>query len=165
MAASSDGFIDRREQFKNKKKSKSYQYMKPVSIDIEDEDINRLDVISGSPSCGRFNMRSQSNPDIQYVMHNAILREDLETLERVLEDDKLMINSRSSDGMTGLQQACSLGNLACVKLLVEAGADLLLTTKDGRTALQIASGVNFEVAEYLLSKGAQDEDIKDGVQS
>ena len=59
----------------------------------------------------------------------------------------------------------SPGNLTCIEMLMSCGADLYAKSKEKETALQLAvKNSHFEVAEYLISMGAKDSEIKDGIQ-
>eukprot|EP00111_Clytia_hemisphaerica_P001538 TCONS_00004395-protein len=110
--------------------------------------------------------RSQSTASIENVLHNAVLREDHEAVVQILNNNFLDINALSIDGFTSLHQACIVGNEETVKLLIEAGADITLRTrrKKHESPLKLAYlNGNFEVAEYLLSLGAHDAEIKNGM--
>jgi uncharacterized protein len=62
---------------------------------------------------------------------------------------------RPSGGMTPLLYAARLGCLDCVKLLLNAGADINRPTPDGVTPLIVAlDNLRYEVAGYLLDRGA-----------
>jgi ankyrin repeat protein len=62
---------------------------------------------------------------------------------------------RPAGGLTALLYASRQGCVACVKHLVEAGADVNLGDPKGVTPLiMAATNFNFDVAAYLLSKGA-----------
>ena len=173
--------LNPRERFKNKKKAKSFQSPNAVvSIDFADKELFATENRKNTPGKERksntpppsrqYLARSRSTADIHYLLHNAVLTEDEETLERVLdesvmEEKKLNLNHKSTDGMTALHEGCYIGNVNCVRMLVEAGALMFVKTKEGQSPLQLAvTAGNFEVAEYLLSKGCQQDEVKDGVQ-
>lgn len=62
---------------------------------------------------------------------------------------------RPAGGLTALLYASRQGCLACVKHLVEAGAKVDLADPKGVTPIiMAATNFNFDVAAYLLSKGA-----------
>ena len=112
--------------------------------------------------------RTHSSASKECILHNAVLTEDLVTIKSVLSKDILIdINHYTPDGFTSLHQACIVGNVASVHLLIEAGADFNLWTRQQQTndsCLVLASmNGNFEVAEYLLSIGAEDNAIRDGI--
>jgi uncharacterized protein len=65
------------------------------------------------------------------------------------------IQWRPAGGLTALLYACRQGCLACVKHLVEGGADVNLGDPKGVTPLIMATtNLNFDIAAYLLAKGA-----------
>ena len=65
------------------------------------------------------------------------------------------IQWRPAGGFTALLYATRQGCLACVTHLVEAGADLNLADPKGVTPLIMAiTNLNFDIAAYLLRKGA-----------
>jgi ankyrin repeat protein len=67
------------------------------------------------------------------------------------------VDAITTDGITALLLASSRGYLPIVKLLVEAGADIEIADKDGRTAIEIARDKDrTAVVEYLESA------LKDG---
>ncbi|XP_004207792.1 notch-regulated ankyrin repeat-containing protein [Hydra vulgaris] len=145
------GTVDPRQRFKTKKKAQSLQSKTPLVIDDSGELLLR-------PS------RSPSIPGYDCQLHNAIMIEDVEAVRSLLEAEVLNINGFGAHGITVLHHACTGGNLEIVKLLVEAGADIGLPTKDGKTPLSLAvSNGYFDVSEYLILKGAKDIEIKDGL--
>lgn len=63
--------------------------------------------------------------------------------------------NRPAGGMTALLYAARQGCLECVKILIEAGADVNLADPQGVTPTIIATAnFSFDVASYLLTKGA-----------
>ncbi len=88
-----------------------------------------------------------------------------ETKKRIVEFPE-EINSLSKDGWSALHLASYFGHLEIVRALIDAGADLSLTSKSkmsfGNTALHsaIATGKR-EVVELLLDKGADVNAIQD----
>jgi len=167
----SGSFIDLRAIFLNKKKPRSFPNRQAFEAHLASETatapVTKHKARSHKePKISREKKRrSISTADVALVMHNAVLREDSGALERVLRDENLVINDPNPNGLTALLQSCTLGNLACIKLLLNAGADLYVKCPDSRTALQLAvTNGHFEVAEFLISVGSKDEDIRNGVQ-
>lgn len=61
-------------------------------------------------------------------------------------------NIANEKGATPLMQACQLGNLDAVKLLIEKGATVEASNNDNKTAFFFTT--NFDVAEFLIEQGA-----------
>ena len=62
---------------------------------------------------------------------------------------------RNANGQSPIAGAAFKGDLAVVKALVEAGAEIEGSSFDGRTALMMAAMFNrVEIVDYLISKGA-----------
>lgn len=79
-------------------------------------------------------------------------------LRRLLEPDGLNVDERNKEHATALYIACREGHTECVRLLVEAGADVNITTKTRRRPLHCASMNNHVgVARLLLEHGAEFE--------
>lgn len=163
MAASSD-IMPEHIQHAARKKSGSFTVLEYTKAEKKTKSLSR--------GLGRIRQnllkRSHSTANIESVMHNAVLRDDPDTLKAILTSERVpQLDKYTPVGITALHQACNGGSLACVKLLVKAGADIHLKTKNSlvSTPLQLAvRNGHFEVAEYLISKGAKDGDIKDGHQ-
>jgi ankyrin repeat protein len=65
----------------------------------------------------------------------------------LIETNKVDLNARDHQGLTALMIAAHKGHMAIVKILVEAGADVMLTQRQGMTAYALASTP--EIKEYL----------------
>ncbi|RYP68260.1 hypothetical protein DL771_006762 [Monosporascus sp. 5C6A] len=75
------------------------------------------------------------------------------TLKYLLTERKY--DAKSTEGRMALGTSCERGNVEVVKLLLENGADLTITKKDGWTPLHAASvNGHVEVVKLLLEKGA-----------
>jgi len=98
------------------------------------------------------------------VIHYAVSQQKLSLLTQLLQDDPLVnVNYMRPPGVNVLHQACVFGNLDMIKLLVEHGASINKRTWSNLSPLQIAvSFGHFDVAEYLLRKGADCGDVRDG---
>ena len=113
--------------------------------------------------------RKYSSASKECIMHNSVLTEDTKTLTSLLSNNQIDIDHYNQDGFTSLHQACIIGNITTVRLLIEAGADINLLTRCKRKALAEAPlglasmNGNFEVAEYLLAKGAKDDGVREGM--
>ena len=53
------------------------------------------------------------------------------------------------DGWTGIMMAAEGGHLTCLQLLVDRGADVNATSKDGRTAIAWATTMGGRLTYYL----------------
>ncbi len=70
------------------------------------------------------------------------------------------IQWRPAGGLTALLYACRQGCLACVKHLVEGGADVNLGDPKGVTPLIMATtNLNFDIAAYLLRERREPEQV------
>lgn len=88
------------------------------------------------------------------VLRQAVSNYDMKTVTYLL-DEGVDINYQEPDKVypyaaTPLTIATRIGNIAMVKYLIERGADVSLTEKDGERAYTIAVGLkNKELANYL----------------
>ena len=162
--------ISPRDVYRNKRKSRSLKSNEPLVMDIGEslsEKPKERSSKHGRKSLQELKReiaRTRSTADTETVMINAIVREDVDTLIRCLEEEDIRIDHLDSNGFTALQLACETGNLEIVRLLIDAGADLFIKSHTDETALQIANRYGqFEIAEFLISIGANETDIKDGL--
>jgi hypothetical protein len=89
----------------------------------------------------------------------AVYRGDVEEVKRLVEDERVDINSELSDGTMPLIVALRNNDMRMMTYLVEHGADVNVPTQrdweGGATPLQIAvQEGSFEMCSYLLDKGA-----------
>ncbi|XP_076871592.1 protein phosphatase 1 regulatory subunit 27b [Brachyhypopomus gauderio] len=88
-----------------------------------------------------------------YVRHG-----ELERIGRFIRTKRVTLDTIYHSGMAALHEAVLSGNLECVKLLVNLGADIMQRDEDGWTPLHMACSDGFpEIAKYLLSLGADRE--------
>lgn len=59
-------------------------------------------------------------------------------VEKILDQDRSLINCRDSDGYSPLHRACYNGHLNVVKVLLQRGADVQARTEDGWQPLHCA---------------------------
>jgi ankyrin repeat protein len=72
-----------------------------------------------------------------------------------LREDPSLLSSTDDRGWSFLHQLSLAGSTACVKVLLDAGADANAATPDGKTPLQLARSLGWEgVAALLMSRGA-----------
>ena len=108
--------------------------------------------------------RTLSSADYESILHNAVARSDLTTMRNILEGQRVNVNYYRPPGVTALHVACMVGDVNIIELLVVHKADFRLKSREGLSPVQIAvANGHFEVAEYLISVGAEDNAVKDGV--
>ena len=102
------------------------------------------------------------NNNRQTALHKAVLAESVETVQ-ILKNYEATVDRRDeSVGETPLMYACRKGTQQIVKLLLEAGADILKVNKQGESALFIAAqGGHAEVVTLLLGREPQSSDDLD----
>ncbi|PAA86229.1 hypothetical protein BOX15_Mlig002238g1 [Macrostomum lignano] len=102
-------------------------------------------------------MRSQHKVKFQFEIAflAACSSSDFDEITRLLQEDKVEINTSNIDGLTALHQACIDNKLELVRFLCEHGADLHARDKEGWTPLHAtALGGHTEIAKYLIKRGA-----------
>lgn len=106
---------------------------------------------SSSPSSSTNNTRGILSQQVQFI--EAVQHGDLSVLQHfLLRTPVVDINGYNVDGQTALHQSCLSGNLELVKLLVQFGADVRLTNRDGWSALHIAAYYGHrDIALYLIN--------------
>jgi hypothetical protein len=81
---------------------------------------------------------------------------DLDLVKSLLSEGANIEATTNSAGSTPLMLACSAGHSSVAKLLLEHGADLHARNKMRQNALTMAAmGKHYELADYLMSKGAE----------
>ena len=70
-------------------------------------------------------------------IHIACRIPNAELLNALIESHYFDLSVPDSNGWSPIHYAASKGSLVCVRLLVEAGCDVTMTTSDGETALNI----------------------------
>ena len=106
---------------------------------------------------------SSPMPPISHtLLHQAISQGDLSLLDSLLQTLassslstlQSFVNAFNSDGQTLLTHACMLGNAKMVRLLVNHGADIRQTNRDGWAPAHIASFKgSFEIMMFLMNCG------------
>ena len=98
----------------------------------------------------------EAHVDVRDAMANAIAAGNIDEVKRRLGRQARRINDRRpSTGSTPLNDAAVRGNLEIAKLLLNRGADVNVTNRDGNTALISAAFMcRTEVVRLLLEKGA-----------
>ena len=114
---------------------------------------------------GRRLRRVSSDVATADLLLFAIMEGDISLLRRVVDDSQVNINYMRPPGSAPLHQACVLGNLEIVELLVKNGANIHMRDHKDLSPLQIANlNGHFEIAEFLIRMGSPIVDIKDGFQ-
>ena len=108
--------------------------------------------------------RSSSHADNEAILLNAVAHEDVSTVKRILESDKVDMNVMRN-GMAPLHHACVNGNINIVRLMLESGkVDINLKCKDGTSPLRLAVlNHHFEVAALLISSGGNETEVVNGM--
>jgi ankyrin repeat protein len=87
-------------------------------------------------------------------LHDAAKRGDLQKLQEFLKDGK-DVNGRDFKGVTPLGYAVGHDQLAAVKVLIDAKANLDEVDSAGNSAVHFAAGYGRKKAlEHLLARGA-----------
>lgn len=97
-----------------------------------------------------------SNEDVEKTLFNAIKTKDKNKLVQTIDDNPgVNLNCKDKDDFTPLQNACHLGHVVMVSILLDRGADINLSArKDGYTPLMLASiGNKSDVVGLLLERG------------
>ena len=83
---------------------------------------------------------AESQVDVRDALANAIARGDVDEVKKRLANRPRRINDRRpATGSTPLGDAAFHGNLEIVKLLIDQGADVNATNRDGNTPLIVAA--------------------------
>ncbi|XP_067678573.1 ankyrin-1-like [Haliotis asinina] len=91
------------------------------------------------------------------ILHYACRRGHIETVEYILSQNMLDINSRGFQKMNPLMNAALMGHREVIKLLVSKGADVLQLDLGGDNILHYACrGGHIETVEYILSQNMLD---------
>jgi len=115
-------------------------------------------------SFGSARRKFSGTHSTENLLHYAVAEKDMATLNKLFQNAVIDINYMRTPGVSPLHLACIAGHLCVITLLTENGADLKLKTWSGLTALQIANMFgHFEVAQYLISQGADYRDVQNGV--
>jgi ankyrin repeat protein len=98
-----------------------------------------------------------ANSDTEALCQTISLA-DIQAVEECLQQGNIDPNHRDCTGRTPLHLACIASSPAIVRSLIKAGAHITPLTKDGHTALHLASKRgNVEIIRILLSKSAENK--------
>ena len=108
--------------------------------------------------CSIFEVYTPSEILLESALNGRIgqVQEILLEASRKNEEHRLsLVNVVDAMGWSSLHRASLMGHVDVMALLIEAGADIELTTKNGETALYIAADhLHTEACELLLRSGA-----------
>lgn len=93
-------------------------------------------------------------PEPLSEFHEAVLKGQVETVSKLISQNKQLVNEKDSKGNTPLLVAAGVGHLNICKMLVEAGADPLAANVYGSNALHLAAsyGKNKVVQWLAINK-------------
>ena len=101
-----------------------------------------------------------SSPEIR--LRNAALSSDKVALEQAIQEGA-NLNDADESGQTALHFSADKGCIDCMRLLLNAGANVNATDQDGISVLQTAvvAGIDVEGVVRMLLEGGADPDAKD----
>ena len=106
--------------------------------------------------------QSQVHVDFAEQVAQAIYRNDMDALKKLVCRNQRRANDRVPSGSTPLSEAEIRSRLEMVKFLLQRGAKVNGTNRNGNTALRVAAFLCHEkVVQLLLDKGASTS-IKNG---
>ncbi|XP_073328765.1 protein phosphatase 1 regulatory subunit 27b [Pagrus major] len=92
------------------------------------------------------------------VFQDYVRQGELERIGRFIRARRVSLHTIYHSGMAAIHEAVLSGNLECVKLLIQYGADIHQRDEEGWTPLHMACSDGFpHIARYLLSLGANPE--------
>lgn len=115
---------------------------------------------------GKSTAGVKGHTPLHIACSRAHLRSDTAYLEALLADPSTNVNAVDSNGRTALHAALSgptndrlppsgqANLLACVRVLLRAGADVHARTARGETALHLGAHLSKEIVDELLAAGA-----------
>lgn len=110
----------------------------------------------GNPQIVKLLLEKGADPDLQNsskstALHYAASKGHEEVLLEILKSaGKPNLEVKDASGSTPLGRAASRGNMGCVKLLIQQGADVCAADNDGNTALHLAVAEEFAEVAFLL---------------
>ncbi|WVO18304.1 hypothetical protein L204_106019 [Cryptococcus depauperatus] len=79
-----------------------------------------------------------TDEEVQSPLHYAVSNNNVEEVQKILENDERSVNSKDEFGYTALHLAADRGFLDMTRLLLRFGADKGLKDQDGQTPIQLA---------------------------
>lgn len=109
------------------------------------------------------NVSTTKEPLTGEHLHRAILKQDIEEIEKILDTGDVKIDVPDKYGFTGLMQASQKGFAEVVECLLNNGADIHTKNDAGKTALMLACFAGqFDIVKILRNAGARYEDYDRG---
>lgn len=94
------------------------------------------------------------------VFQDYVRQGELERIGLFIRSKRVDLETMYPSGMAAIHEAVLSGNLECVKLLLQYGADIHQRDEEGWTPLHMACSDDYpHIARYLLSLGA-DRDLE-----
>ncbi len=100
---------------------------------------------------------SQAQGSASARIHQAVNRNDLDLLKRLVREDGTSVNSRDRNGRTPLHAAIARRQRECAEILLAAGADPNVADANGATPLSYTFSeppIQRELADLLIARGA-----------
>ncbi|XP_008315978.1 protein phosphatase 1 regulatory subunit 27b isoform X2 [Cynoglossus semilaevis] len=92
------------------------------------------------------------------LFQDYVRQGELERIGLFMRAKRVTLDTMYTSGMAAIHEAVLSGNLECVKLLIQYGADIHQRDEEGWTPLHMACSDGFpQIARYLLSLGADPE--------
>ena len=110
-------------------------------------------------------VRAASHAQVQYALiRAAIFERDKIQLMRLLQRKDVDVNNIDVDGLAPIHFAAMKGSVDTVKILIKHGAEIDILSHQNEYPLDIAVREgNFEIAQYLINKGAGVKNIVNGM--
>ena len=112
-----------------------------------------LAVYFGHPEVAEVFMRHGAKPDV----FEASALGDLETVRRLIDGDRTLLNAFAADGFYPLGLAAYFGHPAIVEFLLKNGADVHLAARNAQKVTALHAGASrggAEIVKLLLEAGA-----------
>lgn len=94
------------------------------------------------------------NNDDRTPLHNACDNGYFNTVNLLLEDDRIDINVTDKNGNTALHYACEAGDANVIALLIKKGMDINVTNNEGKSAINL---VENDLIKQVITKFFNDQ--------
>ena len=108
--------------------------------------------------------RTASTSKVLYAMIRLAITEDnYRELQALLRRKDAKIDEIEGDGMASIHFAAMYGTCESIKILIKEGAKINIPSTSGEYPVDIAcKNGNFEIAQFLIEKGARLDNVVDG---